>query len=133
MRWLALFLSLAVGTASAATLQVTIDASSPTWDTGAAVASTAGWYVRIYKGAQGQVKSLYDAKPWATTVRFISSSSSTTAVYCFDSTFAVDVDGDGKPDIEGVHSGEWCGTHADAPVVLLPAAPRGISGKAPAP
>jgi hypothetical protein len=133
MRWLLVFCVFMAGLANAATLQVTVDASGPTWDNGSVTASTAGWYVRLYKGAQGSAKSLYDAKPWAATVRFVSTSSSTTTVWCYDATFAVDTDGDGKPDIEGVHSAEWCGTHADQPIVLRPGVPKGVTGQAPAP
>lgn len=130
MRYLLAFALLVTSIASAATLQITVDASSPTWDNGSTPAILTGWYVRVYKGAQGQPKSLYDAKPWALSVRFTSTSASTTTVWCYDATFAIDTDGDGKPDIEGPHTAEWCGTHAD-PAPILPAAPRSITGKAP--
>ena len=119
---------------SARTLELSVDASNPKWDTQEPLSSNllTSLFVRLYGGEQGNAKSLLDAAPWANSLRFRRESTS-AAVNCFAATLALDTTGDAIPEIESQQTAEWCGTFADRPPVMRLAPPNGISGQAPAP
>jgi hypothetical protein len=115
-------------------LQLTVDATNPRWDSGAPLASNqlSDLKVRLYGAEQGQPKLLLDSVPWAESLKFRRESGS-AVVFCFAASLALDTDGDSQPNEESPTTGEWCGTFASPPPVLHLLAPNGISGQAPAP
>lgn len=121
--------------AVAGSLLLLVDASNPRWDSQAALATNllADLYVRIYGGEQGKAKTLLDAAPWASSLKFRRESTS-TALFCFAATLALDTDGDKLPDVESSPTtAEWCGTYASPPPILHLLPPAGITGQSPAP
>lgn len=115
-------------------LQLTIDASSPKWDSGAPLASNqlADLSVRLYGAPAGQLKTLLDSMPWSALLTFRRISAAAER-WCFSASFGLDTTGDGVIDQEGPQTPEWCGTFADPVPVLHLTAPNSITGQAPAP
>lgn len=120
--------------AYAGSLALIVDASNPTWDSGAPMTPnvTAGLYVRLYGAVQGQPKTLLDAAPWAPSLKFRRPDTTSTSIHCYDARYALDTNGDMIPDVEGPPTMEWCGKFADPPPVLKLTAPNSIAGQAPA-
>jgi hypothetical protein len=112
---------------------LTVDASAPRWDSGAALATNvlADVSVRLYGAPAGQPKTLLDSIAWTASPVFRREATAADR-WCFAATLAIDTTGDGTVDDESAQTAEWCGTFADpAPILhLLP--PNGITGKAPA-
>lgn len=115
--------------AHAGSIGLRVDAANPKWDSGAPLATNdlSRLYVRIYGARQGASKTLLDAKPWSSSVKFTRESVA-DGVHCYEAAYAYDRDGDGAPEIEGPHTAETCGTSA---VVLNLTAPNGITMEAP--
>lgn len=120
--------------ASGGSLQLTVDAANPRWDSQAPIDANLlpDLYVRLYGAEQGQPKVLLDAAPWATSLKFRRESGS-AAVFCFAATLALDTTGDKQPDQESSQTGEWCGSFTSPPPVLHLLAPNSITGQSPAP
>lgn len=121
--------------AHAGSLQLNVDASEPKWDSGALLSTNLlpDLYVRLYGAVKGQPKALLGTMPWAPLAKFRRPDTVSTSVHCYEATLALDTTGDKVPDLESPHTVEWCGTFADPPPVLQLAAPKGITGQAPAP
>jgi len=115
-------------------LQISVDASGPKWDSQAAISTDLlpDLYVRLYGAAQGQAKTLIDAAAWAPSLKFRRESAS-TAVFCYAASLALDTTGDKIPDIESAQTPELCGTHSTPPPVLKLLPPNGITMQSPAP
>jgi hypothetical protein len=115
-------------------LEISVDASNPRWDSQAPLSSNLlpSLYVRLYGGRQGESKTLVDAAPWANSLRFRRESGS-VEMFCFAASLALDTTGDQIPDLESDQTAEWCGTHQSPAPVLRLAPPNGITGQAPAP
>ena len=109
---------------------LTVDASNPSWDSGAPLSSNLlpNVRVRLYGALQGEAKRQLGEQAWVALARFRRESTS-TAVHCFDATLTLDTNGDGVADEESPHTAEWCGTFSDAPAVLHLAPPNGITGE----
>jgi hypothetical protein len=116
------------------TLQLTVDASVPRWDSGAPVPSNllTDLTVRLYGGPLGQLKTLLDSVRWVEKPAF-RREGTTTLPWCFAGSLGLDTTGDGTIDQESAQTPEWCGTFAETPPVLRLAPPNSITGQAPAP
>jgi hypothetical protein len=115
-----------------ATITLTIDAANPHWDSGAALSTTqlTDLYVRLYGAPEGQALVLLDAVPWASTLTFKRTPSSSER-QCFAASLALDTTGDKIPDRESAQTTPWCGTPASPPPVLILQPPNSITGTAP--
>lgn len=115
-----------------ASITLTVDASNPHWDSGAAVATNllTDLSVRLYGAQEGQTLVPIDAAPWTSMVAF-KRQYADGARYCFAASLALDTTGDKVPDQESPQTAQWCGTAASPPPILTLAPPNKITGTAP--